>query len=172
MSTSTETDRVEIWECNIDGRVSMDVPGFRPGVSQRLTAAGKGQRIRIRPGDRVIVEEGIREVQKNPFVNGMLSQVGGPSREPNPDRPEEAELGNQQLSDDDLAVFFSLSPEEFESQLAELSQANVFRLRTLVIDKGGTVRQQQIITDYVEEKWPVTSGDTKSYREMRQEPER
>jgi hypothetical protein len=162
-------DVVEIWESNIPGRVSMDVPGPRD-TTRQLTTLGKGQRLRIKPEDREIVEEGVRDIQNNPFANGMLQQVGGPRRVPPIDA--EADLGEQQFSDDDLAVFFSMTPDDFRVALDGLSENNVRRLQTLFTDKGGTVAQKEVINDYVEAKWPITSGDTASYREMRQEPAR
>lgn len=166
MATQTAT-QPEIWESNIQGRVSMSVPGPRQGADRRLTVYGKGQRLRITPEDRSLVEEGIRDVQNNPFANGKLTQVGGPERVAAEDAPT---LGIQQFSDEELAVFFAMSPEDFGSALGELSEANVRRLRDLFRDKGGTVAQQEVINDYIEEQWPVTSGDTASYREMRSDP--
>lgn len=164
------TADIEIWESNVAGRISMHVPGPRDTLKP-LTVLGKGQRLRISPGDRIVVEEGIRDLQNNPFVNGQLSQVGGPTREKT-EAEEELGLPDQQMSDDVLAGFFSLEPDDFTSALHELSEVNVRRLQTLFRDKAGTVRQQEIIKDYIDEKWPITSGDTASYREMRSEPSR
>lgn len=161
--------QLEVWESNISGRVAMEVAGARPGTTRRLTTMGKGQRLRITVEDRELVEEGIRNIQNNPFANGKLTQIGGKTRV----APEGTEvLGTQQFSDDDLAMFFAMTPEDFRAALGELSEANVRRLRDLFRDKGGTVAQQEVINDYIEEKWPVSSGDTPSYREMRSEPAR
>lgn len=163
--TATQTGQ-EIWESTVDGKVSLNVPGPR-GTLKNINAKGKGARLRISPGDRVVVEEGIRDRQNNPFINGKLMQVGGPVRVP----LEEDEFEqDQQLSDDDLALFFTYSPEDFEAALPSLSEPNIRRLCTLFMTKGGTVAQQQIIGDYIEQTWPITSGDTPSYREMRQDP--
>lgn len=158
----------EIWESNVDARVSMRVPGPRPGSERPLSVKGKGQRLRILPEDRVVVEEGIRDAQNNPFVNGKLTQVGGPTRTP-PENVEGFET-EQSMSDEEMATFFALTPDEFAQALPALSEANVRRLQTLFRDKGGTVAQLEVINDYVEEHWPITSGDTPSYREMRQGP--
>jgi hypothetical protein len=160
---------LEIWESNSDARVSMRVAGPRPGTEKTVGTAGKGQRLRISPEDRVIVEEAIRNHENNPFVNGKLSQVGGPARTP-PENIEDFQQP-QQLTDDELSLFFTMTPDEFGAALRELSEANVRRLRTLFMDNGGTVAQQQVITDFIEENWPITSGDTPSYREMRQDPQ-
>jgi hypothetical protein len=159
---------VEVWESNVMGRISVNVPGPRD-TTKKLSVLGKGQRIRIQPEHRELAEEGIRDQQNNPFANGKLSQVGGPERVA-PQRDDDF-TSDQRFSDEDLAIFFSLSPDDFGTALRELSEANVRRLETLFKDKGGTVAQQEVIREYIEERWPVTSGDTASYREMRQSPQ-
>lgn len=163
-SATTET-----WESNVEGRVSMTIVNEATGRETHLTTRGKGQRLRISTEHRELVEEGIRDIQNNPFVNGKLSQISGPTRKPSQEEQEQ-ELGNQQFTDDDLAGLFTLPIEDFDAVLPDLSQANVFRLRDLLSDRQGTVQQQANLTEYIEKTYPVTSGDTPSYREMRQEP--
>jgi len=159
---------VEIWESNVDGRISVNTPGPRDTV-KKLTTLGKGQRIRITAEHRELAEEGIRNQQNNPFANGKLTQIGGEARIP-PPRDDDF-VAPQQFSDEELAIFFTMTPEEFGAALRELSEANVRRLETLVREKGGTVAQQEVLREYIEEQWPITSGDTQSYREMRQSPQ-
>lgn len=158
MAATAET---ETWELNIDGRVSMAVSGAR-GQEKNLTAKGKGQRIRLTTEDRELAEEVIRDSQNNPFINGMLSQISGPVRERREGDFEE----KQQMDDEELAGCFALDDADFIATLDAFSEPNVRRLRTLFKDRGGKVSQQEILNEYIETKWPASSGDTPTYREM------
>lgn len=152
---------IEVWENNLEGRVSITVTDGR-GRDRQLSIKGKGQRLRLSADDREVAEEQIRYPHNNPFTNGTLTQVGGAK--------SESVVTDQQLSDDDLAGLFELSDApDFIAAINDLSEVNVRRLKDMVKEKG-SVMQSEALVDYIEEKWPASSGDTKTWRDINADP--
>lgn len=146
----------EIWETTVPGRVTVSVTNSR-GRPQDLSVVGAGQRLRISPGDRELVEEGIRDQQNNPFRNGVLYQVGGPKAS-EPASPDA-------LSDDDLKAAFDATGSDFESIVEALSEVNIRRLKQLTGPVDASRSQIEFLDKIIAERYPV-GGDTPTYREM------
>lgn len=153
----------EIWESTIPGRISVQVLNSR-GRPQEVSILGKGQRLRLTPEERVLVEEQVRDPQNNPFRNGMLVQVGGPAPEPEVDGslPDT----DQALLDADLGALFELRESDFEDAVRALSEINVRRLNAMVDEQDASKSQIDFLDKYIAETWPI-GADTASNAEAR-----
>lgn len=146
---------LEIWESTIPGRVTVTVTNSR-GNRQDQSVVGNGSRLRITTDDRELVEEQVRDPQNNPFLNGMLYQVGGPTR---------ADSSPDALSDDDLKDVFDMTGDEFANIVAGLSEVNIRRLKSLTGPVDASKSQIEFLDEIIATRFPI-GGDTPTYREM------
>lgn len=156
-----ERPQEEIWELTVPGRVNLTIHDHL-GKPRHLTAKGVGQRLRLSEEDRLIIQERIRQPQHDVFVNGMLVRVdsGASAEEASPD----------QLTDEELESLFGLRVEEFKDAVAGLGEVPVRRLYVMAEAAGASVLQVNHLKEQIETRWPVTSGDTPTYREMMSTP--
>lgn len=152
-----ERPNEEIWELTVPGRVAVTIHDAR-GNPRDITAKGVGQRLRLTEEERLLLQEQFLDPENDFFVNGMLVRVDS--------RADKSEVSSDQLTDDDLRSLFGLPFEEFKSIVDGLGQVPVRRLSGLAIPSGASVLQANYLTEQIAERWPVTSGDTPTYREM------
>lgn len=151
----SDSNTIEAWVSQVGSRTSLAIEDPRTGKTRTITTKGKGGVLRIAKNDRVLVEEKVRDVSRNPFRNGTLvMEKGGPEAQ-----------SPQSLSDDDLAGMFELDTEDFASALAALTEVNVRRLRDLSVERNASYNHVGAIKDYIEEKYSV-GGDTETYRQI------
>lgn len=156
-----ERPNEEIWELTVPGRVNLTVTDNR-GQERLLTAKGVGQRLRLTEDDRLILQERMRDPQNDFFTNGMLVRVdsGADKDSATPD----------QLTDEELVTLFGLPMDEFKPIVQSLGEVSVRRLSTMAESSGASVQQANFLKEQIAERWPVTSGVTKTYREMMSAP--
>lgn len=173
---TASAEELETWELNTPGRVSMQID-TEYGDGRRLTAKGKGQRIRLTAKQRRIVQEKVRDKQNDPFTNGKMSRLDRATAEqreaaeragaPIVEEPPSAD----EMNDETLNSIFLLDTDDFESAVKALSEFNVRRLKANSTGFDAKASQIAFLNDYIAEQWPITSGDTKTYREMQERPD-
>lgn len=153
----------EIWESNIPGRVFVESTNPSTGRAKSTSCVGKGSRLRISTLDRLIAEEGIRESSNNPFRNGMLTRVDAEADK------LDGDVSNA-LTDTQLFELFALTPAEFIGALDSLTELNVRRLKEACVSQDATNSQVEAIQAVLDKKYPVSSGETPTWREMQGTP--
>ena len=151
-------DGEEVWELTVPGRVHVEVTNHL-GRPADATAVGKGSRLRLSTLDRQLAEERVRDQALNPFRNGTLVQVVG---------AKDGDSANA-LSDADMLEIFALSPAEFESVIADLTELNIRRLKAMTILADATASQIAAIDDLLQERYPI-GGSMPTYDEMMADP--
>jgi hypothetical protein len=127
-----------------------------------MTVGGReGARLRIAALDREITQEQIVDRDNDPFVNGMLRRVDG-------DQQAVKETQTiQALTTEDLVTVFAKEGAGFQRHVDALSELNVRRMLSIAKDVDATLSQQQYLKESIERRWPITSGDTETYRELK-----
>lgn len=151
MTTKT---KLEIWELTLPGRVTMTVTNSQ-GRPQEISAMGKGQRLRTSAEDRQIAEEGIRNPDNNPFLNGMLVRIDTEGHQPAPN----------ELSDADLGAIFELDQQDFQATVSALGEVNVRRLKAMFADVDASKSEIDFVNTLIEERFPI-GGSMPTYDEM------
>lgn len=150
----------EIWEMTVPGRVHVEITNHR-GRPQDLTVRGVGQRLRISTTDREIAQERIRGEEHDPFRNGTLRRIDTGERL--------EEKSKDELSDEDLTEVFTLTGDEFETIVDELSELNVRRMNAMADTVDATSSQSAYLKKIIEDRYPV-GGTTPTYEEMMRSP--
>lgn len=145
----------EVWESTVPGRVHVAVTNHLGRVAD-VTAAGTGSRIRISTLDRQLAEEQCRDLEVNPFRNGMLFKIAGPD--------QEGDTSNV-LNDEAMIEVFNLKPQEFEKILGDLSELNVRRLKAMSVPADAAASQIRTLDELIELKWKV-GNSTPTYDDM------
>lgn len=155
----TVRDGEEIWETTIPGLIWITTVNAR-GATKAVSVGGRaGARLRIATLDREISEENIIDTVNDPFTNGMLRRIDA-------NRPEPAE-GDQSLSTEDLMVVFSKDGAAFKKAVDALSEVNVRRMDAIASDVDASMSQSKYLKETIKERWPITSGDTPTYRDLK-----
>ena len=159
MKPDPEDVTEEIWECQIPGRIWVEVRDLN-GTPRSLSVKGVDSRLRLSTGDRLRNQERVVDPKLDPFLNGMLLRVdkGAPVEPASPDS----------VSLDELRDVFQLELDDFREYVEGLSEVNVRKLKGMAKEVEATVNQVKFLDDLIEEKYPVSSGDTAVWREMQQ----
>lgn len=151
----------EIWESTIPGRIWVTTVNAR-GTRKDISVGGReGARLRIAKIDREITQEQIVDPLNDPFLNGMLRRVDADQNKVPETKTDQA------LSTEDLVTLFAKDTPAFQSAVDALSEVNVRRMLSIAKDVDATMSQQQYLKDSVQRRWPITSGDTETYRELK-----
>lgn len=150
----------EIWEMTVPGRVHVEITNHR-GRPQDLTVRGVGQRLRLSTTDREIAQERIRDTEHDPFANGMLRRIDSGERLEQKSKDE--------LSDEDLQEVFSITGDEFEAIVSNLSELNIRRMKGMAEAVDATSSQTAFLNKIIEERFPI-GGTTPTYEEMMRSP--
>ena len=145
----------EIWESTIPGRVTLQVTNEK-GRPLTITTRGKGQRLRIAPEDREIAEESVRQVEHNPFRNGMLVRV---------DKSASHSPSADELTDPELQAIFELEPADFRATVSELGEVNIRRLKAMTVEADASKSEMEFIDELIAERYPI-GGSMPTYDEM------
>lgn len=145
----------EIWESTIPGRISVQVQNSQ-GRPQTISIVGKGSRLRVTEDERLLVQEGVRHEQNDPFTNGMLIMMNR----------KDGAAADDELNDEQLGTLFELTGEDFENAVRALSEVNIRRLKSMVVEKDAARSQMEFLDELIEERWPIGS-DTPSNAEAR-----
>lgn len=149
----------EIWENQLPGRTWVAKRDY-DGRPSSDSVVGVGGRLRISTADRIRNQERIREPRLDPFRNGTLVRIDSPqSSDPLTDSADA-------LTREELLEAFQMDFDDFRDYVAELSEVNVRRLVAMSTEAEATVNQANFLKEQIETRFPVTSGDTKTWREM------
>lgn len=157
--TETQREFNEIWELTVPGTVWVSIVNER-GRERAVQVGGRGgKRLRISPLDRELTQERIVDPENDPFLNGALVRVD--TRDPGRERSD------QELTTEALVEIFGLETPMFIKRINALSEVNVRRMKVMCEDVDATQSQALALKNLIDERYPITSGDTEVYRELK-----
>lgn len=150
-----KTRQVEIWETTTPSSFRLFYTDPK-GYEKPLRVGGKvGARLRITTEDRELNQERFVSPDLDPFLNGFLVQAQGPVTLTSP----------HAVANDDLVTWYQR--EDFDEAIEDLNEFNSYRLLRLSDAGKATVKQVETLRDMIQRRWPITSGDTPTYRELK-----
>lgn len=172
MSATVDTSKnIETWEVAGEGTCWVWIKDPREGkyVKQRVGGrAGGSRKLHISTDDRRFNEEQVIEEmeQHNVFKNGTLRFISAS------DVREDDIFTVNQLTVEDMTALLEIKDEDlFREEVGALKSELVMRRLKALAEKQGTVLQNDVINELVEERWKV-GGTQKTVRELIEAGER
>lgn len=153
-------DGEEIWETTTQGTVWVNTTDER-GKEKAVSVGGKpGQRLRVKSLDREIMQDSILEDGSDPFTNGLLKRIDADQNE-DPQTASDQALTTEQLMD-----VFAKTGNAFQSNVKNLNELNVRRLREMAESLDAKASQINFLDEHLETTYRQ-HGDTPTYRELK-----
>lgn len=146
----------EIWHTTTHSRVGVWVTDSKGAESRRRVGGKPGSVLRITKEDREMNQERVVDARYDPFTNGMLVPVKSSST------PSEHAIPNEEL-----VGLFALEIADFADRIGALNEVNSYRLLRLQEEGKATVAQVTALKDMIEKRWPISSGPTPTYKELK-----
>lgn len=156
----------ETWEITGEGTAWVWVKDPREGkmIKQRVGGrAGGSRKLHITPDDRRFNEEQVIEEmeQHNIFKNGTLRFVSATDGS----KPADVDTSNQ-LTEMDMSQLLEIRDEDlFREEVTSLSSELVVRRLKNLAEKNGTITQNAVLEELIEERWKV-GGTQRTVQEL------
>lgn len=169
---TTPEKNIETWEITGEGTAWVWVRDPREGkmVKQRVGGrAGGSRKLHITTDDRRFNEEQVIEEMEehNIFRNGTLRFISASDGS----QPNDVDT-SAQLTEADMAALLEIRDEDlFREEVTALNSELVVRRLKNLAEKGGTMAQNEVLTDLIEARWKV-GGTQRTVRELIEAGER